>query len=238
MKACTLLLMVVLGALLLPGCAHSTRRDSWVLSRIEKDQHPEESIRLEVTSLGGGRWTVVAEALEIRRDHQVWSVRRAFHLGVEQTAHEFFVYVPPMSDHQIRPGEPSEKDLPPELARANPAPMHKPTVKQDAVVQVDWMVVVTKDGGIAGPSDDRLSGQFEGSGKIELASDIRKHLARDLKLGSTIQLRVSAKPIGWGDVDGLTERREVPIGPRDVAEPPEAKPRPRPARANGGLGKP
>jgi hypothetical protein len=58
------------------------------------------------------------------------------------------------------------------------------------------------------------------------------------QIGSTIQLRVSAKPIGWGDVDGLTESREVPIGPLDVAEPPEAKPRPRPARANGGLGKP
>jgi hypothetical protein len=110
---------------------------------------------------------------------------------------------------------------------------------QNAVVQVDWVVVVTKKRGNAGSTDDRLSGQFEGSGKIELPSDIRKYLATELhQFGSTIQLRVSAKPIGWGDVDGLTESREVPIGPRDVAEPPEAKPRPRPARANGGLGKP
>lgn len=210
MKTRALVLLMALGAQALVGCAHSTRKDTWKLSRTEKDQHPEESIQLDVKAVGGSAWKVTAQALETRRDYQVWSVRRAFVLSSEQSWHEYFVWVPAQLGSQPKPGEPSDKDLPPELAKEHPAPVHEPSLKQGAKVLVQWRFTVERDGKFKDFPSEQLRGEFVGSGSIKLAPGGHEALSRELKLGRKVRLNVDAKPDGWGD-DGVAKSMTIHV---------------------------
>lgn len=207
------------------GCAHSTRSDSWKLSRTERGE-PERSVNLEVTARGGAKWTLNAEALEARREWQVWSVqRRDFFAGSLQDSREVFVNVPDQPDDPPEPGDPSEKDLPPELAKKYPRPISKPEPKQDVQVRCEWRFEGVKHAG------SPLRGECFGQGSIDLSPEQMKSILRELRLKEKVQLVVTASPMDWGAGNRLEQQKTIEVTEQDLvarASQGPAKPAPKP----------
>lgn len=233
-------LAMVLGAgVAAGGCAHSTQRDSWQLSRTVRGK-PERSLSLDVTASGGAVWKVTAEALERLPEWQVWSVqRRDYFAGSLKDSREVFVNVPEQPDDRPKAEDPSAKDLPPELAKEHPLPTPEPKPKEGVTVRSDW--ALRAPGGLAKP----LEGTLYGKGQIRLTPEQVEPFVRELNLGNSVRLSVTARPEGWGPSDALLhQEKDLEVTLKDLDPPAKGKPakkgttQARPPRTGGGSGQP